>query len=391
MIKFGQFILFFICFSYQGSLALADHQDPIAKTNINQQTDLFPKSVGDVKGFEWQIEGGKNNAVEGLKNSGNTIFEISGKREGEIQSEIGDLKNIKANDLGDRGAKAASESGIMEEIYIDENKTLYQEHKKDMELIANGTKDFLSNLLAKLKALGVDCKQVKGNKEIEPEYRIDIKKEESQDARYDPHFCEELRNKYHCKDELTVRCADLQFVAGALTNVAGNMRYTLDHNGYMTIGVNKTAYFYNDWGAQNDFIFNFNVSNAAGIESFKILQVDWADHVLIKLNDQVLFQSPGVNGKVEMSYRPEHYRIASDGERYYGVDVGTGDYITANTKRYHNAYPHAEGKQFLKDGNNVLHIRLAYGRGGKIWLALQFRERKCDSWQEIWSEECKQS
>lgn len=204
--RFFQNLLAMTLFFLFSVPALADHQDPIAKTNVNEQSDLFKKSVGDVKGFEGQIEGGKTNAVEGLKNSGNTIFEISGKREGEVQNEIGNLKNIKANDLGDKGAKAASESGIMDEIYIDENKTLYREHKKDAELIANGTKDLLSNLLAKLKELGVDCKQVKGNKEIEPEHRIDIKKEASQDARYDPHFCEELRNKYNCRDEVALRC-----------------------------------------------------------------------------------------------------------------------------------------------------------------------------------------
>ncbi len=373
----------------QGEWALAsDRLPPMTKKNKNEVTDFFDKEIENRKGFQQKIEESKNIGIKQLENTEaiNNLPDTSG-----ISNKAEELKKLDQNRAEEGGYKVRAEN----KDYLDRAHLNYKDpqvlrHKQDIDKIANGTEELLSKLYDKLKELGVDCRQKKGLKETEPEMYIEIEPLPQKEVIYDKFLCEAPRRQYNCRDELTIGCADLQFVPGALTNVAGNMRYTLDHNGYMTIGVNKTAYFYNDWGAQNDFTFTFNVSNALGIESFKILQVDWADHVLIKLNDQILFQSPGVNGKVEMSYHPSHYRIATDGERYYGVDVGTGNYITANTKRYHNAHPHAEGKLHLKDGNNVLHIRLAYGRGGKIWLALQFRERKCNAWQETWNEKCTQ-
>lgn len=185
----------------------ADHVDPVATTNKNEQTTLFKDSVEDVGGFENQINSGKDTAINGLNGSSKVLEDITGKKESEVRQTTGNLEKIRANDLESAGAKEMQEKKVIEELYINEEENLWQEHKKDAELIANGTKDLLNNLLGLLKdRMGIDCKQVKGSKVIEPEYHIQIQQKQSKDAKYNQHFCEDRRNKYNCRDQLTVKC-----------------------------------------------------------------------------------------------------------------------------------------------------------------------------------------
>jgi hypothetical protein len=57
------------------------------------------------------------------------------------------------------------------------------------------------------KEFGIDCRAAQGNKVIEPEYHIEIKKEQIKDTVYTKTMCEEPRNKYNCRDILSMRCS----------------------------------------------------------------------------------------------------------------------------------------------------------------------------------------
>ena len=205
MKHFVKLFLILIVFGFKASV-LADHVDPIASTNKNEQTNLFKESVEDVKGFENQINGGKDSALNRLSGSSQVLEDITGKRGSEVKQETNKLENIRANDLESAGAKEMQEKNVIEELYINEENTLWQGHKNDAAKIANASSDLLSNLMDKLKEIGVDCKQVKGSKVIEPEYYINMKTEASKDAKYDLHYCEDLRNKYSCRNILTLKC-----------------------------------------------------------------------------------------------------------------------------------------------------------------------------------------
>ena len=62
------------------------------------------------------------------------------------------------------------------------------------------------NFLDTLKAVGFDCHTVKGPIHKEPTYYIQIKRENQNNTDYDQFFCEELRNKYDCRDQLDLTC-----------------------------------------------------------------------------------------------------------------------------------------------------------------------------------------
>ena len=203
ILKSASFFIIWICVNHG---VMADYLDPTGKTNVNVQTNLFKESVGDVQEFEGHIDEGRNAAIGKLNSPNEGVGFISGKSQEEVESNASSLSAINANDLQDKGTKKMLEENIIEEIYIDETKPLNIEHQKDAKKIADASDLLLAKLMDLLKALDIDCKTVKGNKEIEPEYHLEIKKEKTKDTVYNKTLCEELRNKYNCTDELKVKC-----------------------------------------------------------------------------------------------------------------------------------------------------------------------------------------
>lgn len=179
--------------------------EPTARTNVNKQTDLFEKSIGDVKALEQELDNTRARAASDIA-AGKGQEYLSDKPKSQVEAEAGRLGNINAGALEDQGRAKMLEDNVIEEVYVDETRPLNIAHKKDAERIAEASGKLLGNLLGQLKELGVDCRAVKGDKVVEPEYFIDIKKTETKDTRYDKKICEERRNKYNCRDSLTLNC-----------------------------------------------------------------------------------------------------------------------------------------------------------------------------------------
>jgi len=195
-----------LCIRLLEVTAYGAYRDPIAKTNINPKTDLFEKEIEDYGTFEKAMDVLKEQAVNGITSSGNPEL-ISDKTDDEIKAAAGDLSTIKATDLEARGREEVVRTGIMEELHVDYTNPLNTGHQKDAIHIAEAFGVLLGKLTELFKEFGIDCRTVKGNKVIEPEYYIEIKKEKVKDTVYTKTMCEEPRNKYNCRDILSMRCS----------------------------------------------------------------------------------------------------------------------------------------------------------------------------------------
>jgi hypothetical protein len=206
IVRLAVFCVF--CLSLSVKVIATSYREPTGKTNVNVQTDLFRKSVGDVEAFKSQIQEEEREAIEKLRLSGDHGVEfIAGSSRKEIDESTAELSTIKTDELNGRGRTKLLKENLVEEIYVDESNPLMVAHRKDAERIAEGSKDLLGSLLLSLKErLGVDCYTIKGNSEIEPEYHIKLKEEQIKETIYDQTMCEESRNRYSCHDSLTVRC-----------------------------------------------------------------------------------------------------------------------------------------------------------------------------------------
>ena len=185
--------------------ANADYHDPTAKTNVNEQTDLFDQSIDDWSGLQDQIRDSKETTINGAKSEEGLDYLVKESRS-EITTEADSLSSINANDLQDKGTNKMLQENTIDDLYVDFDKPLNKQYMVDAQKIANAQDELIKNLQAVLKDFGVDCKTVKGPKEIEPAYYLQIKKEQTKDTVYNKTLCEELRNKYNCTDTLKLSC-----------------------------------------------------------------------------------------------------------------------------------------------------------------------------------------
>ena len=205
MIRIGVKLTMILCIWLLEVTVYGSYEDPVAKTNINPKTNLFEKEIEDYGTFEKAIGSLKEQAIDGIASPGN-IELITDKTDDEIKVAAGDLSTIRATDLEARGREEVLRTG-MTELHVDYTNPLNAEHQKDAIRIADSSGVLLGKLMKLFKEFGIDCQTVKGNTVIEPEYHIEIKKEQVKDTVYTKTMCEEPRNKYNCHDSLRLRCS----------------------------------------------------------------------------------------------------------------------------------------------------------------------------------------
>jgi len=204
MIKIRVKLTMVLCDLLLEASAYGAYRDPIAKTNINPKTDLFEKGIEDYGIFRDHMGSLREQAARSIASPGNLEL-ITDKTSDEIKSAASDLNAIKASDLQVKGQEEVLRTG-MTGLHVDYTDPLIAGHKKDASRIAEASGVLFGKLTELFKEFGIDCRTVKGNKVTQPEYYIDVKKEQVKDTVYTKTMCEESRNRYNCHDALTVRC-----------------------------------------------------------------------------------------------------------------------------------------------------------------------------------------
>ena len=194
-------LLLVICLLSSPSVVLA------RATNINEVTDLFDRSVESKDQYIEDLSGIRAGGISNIE-KGKSLQHI--QEIDKSEAEASRLSSIRAVDLDEEGrnARNSEEYSFYDEgdFEPDLTKPGNREHKRDVIDIVNLIAELLSNLTFELKELGVDCKTVKGPVQREPIYRIEVKREAQNNTEYDQFFCEEPRNKYNCKDSVSLTC-----------------------------------------------------------------------------------------------------------------------------------------------------------------------------------------
>lgn len=189
--------------------SFADYRDPEVRTHVNKQTSYLKDTLGDEQASIEDFTGNLDKSKAAIGSSDKALSDISeivGSNKNEVIQESDHLSEINADDLESKGREGLIKENVINDLYVDYSKPLNKQHAKDAELLANAQNDLFTNLFGKMRELGVDCKTVKGDKVQEPEYYIQIKTTQHKDTIYNQTFCEELRNKYNCRDSLALRC-----------------------------------------------------------------------------------------------------------------------------------------------------------------------------------------
>ena len=176
-------------------------------TNINEVTDLFERSVPNKDQYISDLEGIRTGGISSIE-KGESLQHVQDIEKSE--SEASRLSSIRAVDLDEEGRKARQSEDYSfydeGEFEPDLTKPGNKKHKEDVLHIVNATAKLLADLTGKLKELGINCKTVKGPKQKEPIYTIDVRREAQNNTIYDQFFCEEPRSQYRCTDSVTLTC-----------------------------------------------------------------------------------------------------------------------------------------------------------------------------------------
>jgi len=176
------------------------------QTNKNDISNLFESEIEGRQGLDQFLENSKKQAESGIGSKAG--LQELGTKESELENKTSELNSINANSLESRGQeeRAKEENSYYDSLEIDYSDPKIQSHKKDIDKIADANKRLMSRLIEGLRDLDIDCKTVKGDKELEPQYVIEIEKEHFKDVTYNQHICESLRNRYNCNDSLSLNC-----------------------------------------------------------------------------------------------------------------------------------------------------------------------------------------
>ncbi len=197
-------LLIVITLIFSSTYSMGQYLEPTTKTNINQIDPLFEENIENYQGWQEAIDRKRETAIEASGNNQAFGEESSTPK---AKSEIDRLSNISANELEGQGRQERAAKPWVDDFFVDYSKAGGRQHQSDAELIANSSGKLMNKLTSLLKDLGVDCQEVKGNKEVEPQYYLELRRKKMRDDTvYDQFFCEQLRNHYVCHDRLMLSC-----------------------------------------------------------------------------------------------------------------------------------------------------------------------------------------
>lgn len=327
----------------------------MARTNINEVTDLFEVNIENKEQEFRELQKNNDNALENIRSENG--LKLVPAMDGDVNGKIAELNAIKDTNLDDAGRE---KRGSEEYRFYDENefepsytKLGNKMHREDAMTIAIGSRKKLDELLVELHKIGVDCKTVKGPKQKEPTFFIDLNRVEQKNTDYDLHFCELLRNKYNCTDELKVKCT----MTGPRY---GEWQYKTIRFGGAELHNSKV-----DWGYAR-----------------KRCRKEW-DWLITPNHPKRGVFGYGDSLQVDSCWRDNPAAIIADARVFIAGKVGAGlDQIR-------------EDIVFPPEGRGIGNQFWGVGRWRHPWEEYEFgywyRDiyQVCELWDEDWTEECK--
>ena len=391
--RFASIILIIvITFSYYG------HAKESVRTNQNVASEFFNETIDNKSELEQSLKHAKEQAEKGITDQeGLKSLNVT---QDEVNNKTAELNSINSYDLESAGRleRAKEENHYYELLEVDHSAPGQTRHKQDMEQIADASNKLIAKLTEGLKDIGVDCKKTKGNKEVEPQYNIDIEQEHTSDITHTKIICEQPRNAYDCAQSYEVTCkqeGDCNGSGIVKTSASADMRFEYLHP-YLTIGTIPTRYAPKICGTY-DRVTNFQIQSKEKITEFKLVQVNYADYLWIKINGHTVYVGPKGGSYIEGFFN-NNMPIVRNGQGQYACELTKkctrlgkhgGEYCESLPNFNFNL--DIDLKPYLKEGGNDIWMRVIVGHPGaavNASMKIIAKQNCCINWQEQWSEQC---
>jgi hypothetical protein len=194
-------------------------------------------------------------------------------------------------------------------------------------------------------------------------------------------ICEKPITKFKCTRTLSLECKSLaqcDYGGIAKGSFSEGLIYEISGGGALTIGRDADNYYEGECATFNEIV-HFHVSKLDLISIFKITRLKFDDYIELKLNGHIVYVGP-------------------DGGEYVRVEKENGKNMVFNGKSYkeceraidQDEVVQVDLKPHLKQGENVLEIKLIVGGKGEAWIEIQAQQQCCENnnWEETWIENC---
>ena len=326
------------------------------RTNVNEVTDLFESNIENKDQEFKDLQKNNDDALDNIRSE--TGFQFIQGMDKDVNGKISELNSIRDTDLDNAGRdkRYSDEYRFYDEgdFEPDYTKPGNRMHKEDAMTIAIGTRKKLDELLTELNKIGVDCKTVKGPKQKEAQFFIDIHRAEQKNTEYDLFLCEEPRNQYQCDDSVALTCT-------------------------------RKGKGYGDW---EDRVIRFNghaIYNEKMNWGFAVKwkKKRWGWHITPYHPGSSIFGWPD---QVDSCWRDNPAAIIADARSYIAAKLQVSvEQIGENV-----IFPSDNGGRGVEGGN----ITATGQRHRVVWdeyeFKYQFREAfdTCEEWSEDWTERC---
>lgn len=171
----------------------------------------------------------------------------------------------------------------------------------------------------------------------------------------------------NCQKTLTIKCdnkdsSECNAAGIVLNSIESDMAWNYSYP-TLTIGTIGDNYWTQSGGANNSCDYrrtiNFNIRDIKEISVFNLASIAYDDQISLTINGVPIFTGP-------------HNPIA--GCREYG--------------RTWTANPNLNLIPYLKNGSNLIEIRVLVGGKGEAWIKIDVKQNCCINPQEVWTEVC---
>ena len=401
-------------------------------------TVLAEESLADV------VKARAENAKENVQNSQSAEI-IPGYSEKEKQQEEKKLANIqvdnKADNLRIAGAQARDravrnnpdgavatmvEATDISKVTGDKCKHCAELHKHNMFQKAD---EYMQDPIGQMELIKNEgCKEIEDN--TKKGYFIEDKVDTYTDAIEELRICERPITSFKCQKTLSVYCKRTdQCDFGGITKGSISEGMTFDaSNGFLTIGTDGDNYLGGECATHEKSI-SFHIAQASLVSVFQLVHVKFYDYIQLELNGHIFYVGPDGGDYVKVQsheievekertiYKWKDTLVAKlkekkrsifaysddDYDYWFGpwkekykekisiTEVFNGhEYKPCERETSWDKETDIDLKSYLKDGENILKMKILVSGGGEGWLKIKAKQQCCadDQWQETWEEGC---
>lgn len=324
----------------------------------------------------------KSQNMASSEESGNNIPGYSKEKADIHANDINQMDDAEMKSKSHQKMQSADE-GSPEGIARDAMSTKTIEGYENQEIFTKAEKINEDPIAAFERMTNEGCKEKENEqKQI---YKKVVKKELITDTEIYEETCERPAGNIICEKTLSVTCdnmSDCGYDSGGI--VDGSLDSGVEWGySYPNLRVGKIGNAY--WGgtcAVYDKEIRFNVKDVSLVKEFTLKEVGADDHIRITVNGSQVFIGPMDGYKLDLVWE----RHAWFG-KIQKVDTGRGVHsCELNQERYF--YPNKDLRPYLRNGENVLRMKVIVTGTGIGWMKLRASQYCCRSFTDKWEKRC---